>query len=67
MQFDLITCNPPWIPAEHMLDTSPLDNGVYDPKESFLHSALNFACNIDSIIYFRNPFITKRRNASDIQ
>ena len=43
MQFDLITCNPPWIPAEYIAESSPLDNGVYDPKESFLTSALNFA------------------------
>jgi methylase of polypeptide subunit release factors len=43
MQFDLITCNPPWIPAEYIAESSPLDNGVYDPKETFLKSALNFA------------------------
>ena len=43
MQFDLITCNPPWIPAEYIAESSPLDNGVFDPKESFLNSALNFA------------------------
>ena len=43
MQFDLITCNPPWIPAEYIAESSPLDNGVYDPKENFLNSALNFA------------------------
>jgi len=27
---DLIVCNPPWIPANYLPDTSPLDNGVYD-------------------------------------
>jgi len=43
MQFDLITCNPPWIPAEFVAESSPLDNGVFDPKETFLQSALNFA------------------------
>ena len=43
MKFDLITCNPPWIPAEFVAESSPLDNGVYDPKEQFLLSALNFA------------------------
>ena len=43
MQFDLITCNPPWIPAEFVAESSPLDNGVYDPKETFLNSSLNFA------------------------
>ena len=43
MQFDLITCNPPWIPAEYIAESSLLDNGVYDPKENFLNSALNFA------------------------
>ena len=46
MQFDLITCNPPWIPAEHVAESSPLDNGVYDPKETFLNSALNFASKL---------------------
>lgn len=43
MQVDLITCNPPWIPCEFIADSSPLDNGVYDPKEAFLEAALNFA------------------------
>lgn len=43
MQFDLITCNPPWIPAEYIAESSPLDNGVFDPKETFLNSSLNFA------------------------
>eukprot|EP00347_Sterkiella_histriomuscorum_P005933 403354707 len=46
MQFDLITCNPPWIPAEFVVDSSPLDNGVYDPKEQFLNASLNFASYI---------------------
>jgi len=45
MQFDLITCNPPWIPAEYIAESSPLDNGVFDPKETFLNSSLNFASN----------------------
>lgn len=36
MHFDLITCNPPWIPAEYIAEATPLDNGVYDPKEQFL-------------------------------
>lgn len=43
MQFDLILCNPPWIPAEFISESSPLDNGVYDPREGFLISSLNFA------------------------
>ena len=40
---DLIICNPPWIPAKFVQETNPLDNGVYDPEEKFLKSALNFA------------------------
>lgn len=41
---DLILCNPPWIPANSLPDTSPLDNGVYDTLDQhFLKSALNFA------------------------
>ena len=40
---DLIVCNPPWIPAKHMPESNPLDNGVYDPDEKFLKSAFNFA------------------------
>jgi methylase of polypeptide subunit release factors len=41
---DLIVCNPPWIPATHVAETNPLDNGVYDsPEEHFLKSAFNFA------------------------
>ena len=40
---DLIVCNPPWIPAKFVPETNPLDNGVYDPDEKFLKSALNFA------------------------
>lgn len=43
MTVDLITCNPPWIPSAFVKETSPLDNGVYDPDEKFLKSALNFA------------------------
>ena len=42
---DLVVCNPPWIPAEYVSETSPLDNGVYDPQERFLKSAFNF-CKI---------------------
>ena len=49
MQFDLITCNPPWIPSEFVAESSPLDNGVYDPKEQFLNSALNFASKFNNI------------------
>ena len=69
MQFDLITCNPPWIPAEYIAESSPLDNGVYDPKENFLNSALNFASNkILSILYFvfRTSPISQRRDAADL-
>ena len=40
---DIITCNPPWIPANFVRETNPLDNGVFDPEEKFLHSAFNFA------------------------
>lgn len=40
---DLIVCNPPWVPAEFIRETNPLDNGVYDPQEKFIKSALNFA------------------------
>jgi methylase of polypeptide subunit release factors len=41
---DLILCNPPWLPANHLPETSPLDNGVYDSLDQhFLKSALNFA------------------------
>jgi len=42
-KYDLILCNPPWIPASKVVDVNPLDNGVYDPDEVFLKSALNFA------------------------
>ena len=49
-KFDLITCNPPWIPASYitgnqssMTHNFDLDNAVYDPKEKFLISCLNFA------------------------
>jgi tRNA1(Val) A37 N6-methylase TrmN6 len=42
---DLVVCNPPWIPADYVKETNPLDNGVYDPQEKFLKSALNF-CRI---------------------
>jgi methylase of polypeptide subunit release factors len=69
MQFDLITCNPPWIPAEYIAESSPLDNGVYDPKENFLNSALNFASiTILSILYFvfRTSLISQRRDAADL-
>jgi len=41
---DLIVCNPPWVPANALPETSPLDNGVYDASnQEFLKSALNFA------------------------
>ena len=40
---DLILCNPPWIPAQFVKATSPLDNGVYDPDEKFLKSAFNYS------------------------
>ena len=56
MQFDLITCNPPWIPAEYIAESSPLDNGVYDPKENFLNSALNFASK-QFVLCLTSPFI----------
>ena len=36
------------VPAEHIAETSPLDNGVYDPKENFLKSAFNFASTLIS-------------------
>ena len=42
-KYDLILCNPPWIPASRVAEINPLDNGVYDPDEKFLKSALNFA------------------------
>jgi len=42
-QVDLILCNPPWIPANTMNEFDPLENAVYDPKERFLWSCLNFA------------------------
>ena len=44
-QVDMVVCNPPWIPASFVKETSPLDNGVYDPEEKFLKSAFNF-CRI---------------------
>ena len=44
-QADLILCNPPWIPATILAsqEQTPLENAVYDPKEKFLWSSLNFA------------------------
>ena len=42
-KYDLILCNPPWIPASKVFEINPLDNGVYDPDEKFLKSAINFA------------------------
>ena len=42
-KYDLILCNPPWIPASRTLEINPLDNAIYDPEEKFLKSALNFA------------------------
>lgn len=50
---DLITCNPPWLPMSYLqpggagpgdiLNALDTDNAVYDPKERFLISCLNFA------------------------
>ncbi|MEU3739919.1 class I SAM-dependent methyltransferase [Streptomyces sp. NPDC032198] len=34
---DLIVCNPPWLPAR---PTSPIEQGVYDPDSTMLHSFL---------------------------
>ncbi|MGW2771976.1 methyltransferase [Streptomyces olivaceoviridis] len=34
---DLIVCNPPWLPAH---PTSPIEQGVYDPDSTMLHSFL---------------------------
>lgn len=42
-KYDLILCNPPWLPASVISDINPMDNGVYDPYEGFLQSSLNFA------------------------
>jgi len=42
-KYDLILANPPWLPASKIVEVNPLDNGVYDPEEVFLKSALNFA------------------------
>ena len=44
---DLITCNPPWVTANHLFGgvnntTFDMDNAIYDPKEQFLISSLNF-------------------------
>lgn len=41
-QVDLVVCNPPWVPADFVKETNPLDNGVYDPEEKFLKSVFNF-------------------------
>jgi methylase of polypeptide subunit release factors len=41
---DLILCNPPWIPASPVsCSLNPLENAVYDDREKFLISSLNFA------------------------
>ena len=43
---ELITCNPPWLPATHLGSSgsqNDMDNAIYDPKERFLMSCLNFA------------------------
>ena len=48
---DLIVCNPPWLPTSFLtsaytsdsIASLDLDNAVYDPKEFFLNSCLNFA------------------------
>ena len=42
-EVDLIVCNPPWLPATTLSELSTLENAVYDPKEKFLISCLNFA------------------------
>lgn len=42
-KYDLILCNPPWIPASLVSEVNPLDNGVYDPNEEFLKACINFA------------------------
>jgi methylase of polypeptide subunit release factors len=34
---DLIVCNPPWLPAR---PTGPIEQGVYDPDSTMLHSFL---------------------------
>lgn len=67
MQFDLITCNPPWIPAEYIAEASPLDNGVFDPKEQFLNSALHFASNALIFYAYRTSPVAEGRDANDIQ
>lgn len=37
MNFDLITCNPPWLPASYLKGSLnahyDMDNAIYDPKE----------------------------------
>lgn len=65
MQFDLITANPPWIPAEFVAESSPLDNGVFDPKEQFLSAAMNFASKCVWLIV-RNPFEHEGWDAVDL-
>ena len=46
-KFDLIICNPPWLPENFVsgstLSKFDLDLGVYDPNEQFLKSMMNFA------------------------
>jgi len=53
MQVDLIISNPPWVPCSLMASSNPLENATYDPNESFLRSALNFASNSP---HFYPPF-----------
>jgi hypothetical protein len=49
-------------------ESSPLDNGVYDPKEQFLNSALNFASKLllSLMFYDRDSFGYERLNAVGI-
>lgn len=44
-EVDLIISNPPWIPATVLAnqEQNPAENAVYDEKERFLMSTLNFA------------------------
>ena len=67
MQFDLIVCNPPWIPAEYIAESSPLDNAVFDPKEQFINAALNFASKIICYMFYRDSFVKQRTDAANLQ
>lgn len=35
---DLVVCNPPWLPAR---PAGPIEQGVYDPDSTMLHSFLD--------------------------